>query len=88
MRTTLDIEDDVLQAARGLAHASHQSLGKTLSDLERRGLRSSQIGGERRGAVVTLEQVWQIANDEGFDPLVQRGCAGSFAAKPENLTVI
>jgi hypothetical protein len=38
MRTTLEIDDDVLQAARRLAAAKGRSIGKALSDLARRGL--------------------------------------------------
>ena len=38
MRTTLEIDDDVLQAARSVAAAEDKSIGKALSDLARRGL--------------------------------------------------
>lgn len=38
MRTTLEIDDDVLQAARRLAAAEGKNIGKALSDLARRGL--------------------------------------------------
>lgn len=38
MRTTLEIEDDVLEAARSLARAEGKSLGEVLSRLARRGL--------------------------------------------------
>jgi hypothetical protein len=38
MRTTVAIDDDVLEAARRLAAARDQSLGKVVSDLMRRGL--------------------------------------------------
>jgi len=38
MRTTLVIEDDVLEAARSLAEAEGKSLGEVISDLARRGL--------------------------------------------------
>jgi hypothetical protein len=38
MRTTVQIDDDVLQAARSLAKLSHRALGEVLSDLARRGL--------------------------------------------------
>jgi hypothetical protein len=39
MRTTLQIDDDVLQAARSLAQAEHKSLGQVISELARKGLR-------------------------------------------------
>ncbi len=38
MRTTVEIDDDVLSAVRSLAHAKQQSIGATLSSLARRGL--------------------------------------------------
>ena len=38
MRTTVAIDDDVLDAARKLAAARDQPLGKVVSDLMRRGL--------------------------------------------------
>jgi len=41
MRTTLDIDDRVLQAARELAHARQISLGAAVSALARRGLEQS-----------------------------------------------
>lgn len=38
MRTTLDIEDDVLEVAKSLAKHRRFSLGKAVSDLIRRGV--------------------------------------------------
>ncbi len=38
MRTTLDIDEDVLQAAKELAAMRRTSAGKVLSELARRGL--------------------------------------------------
>jgi hypothetical protein len=38
MRTTVDLDEDVLAAAKALAAAERRSLGKVLSDLIRRGL--------------------------------------------------
>ncbi len=43
MRTTLDIDDAVLAAARALATAANTSIGAALSTLARRGLTSSSI---------------------------------------------
>ncbi len=40
MRTTLNIDDDVLAAARTLAKRNGTSLGKALSELARRGFRN------------------------------------------------
>lgn len=38
MRTTLDIDDGVLAAARAIAEAEQRSLGSVISDLARRSL--------------------------------------------------
>ena len=38
MRTTLDIDDDVLLAAKELAEAQRSTVGKVLSDLARKAL--------------------------------------------------
>lgn len=38
VRTTLDIDDDVLQAAKELADLRRSTAGKMLSDLARRGM--------------------------------------------------
>jgi hypothetical protein len=38
MRTTLAIDDDVLDAARSLANSEDRTLGEVISDLARRGL--------------------------------------------------
>ena len=43
MRTTLNLDEDVLAAARALAAADRRSLGEVVSDLARRGLRPSQL---------------------------------------------
>jgi hypothetical protein len=48
VRTTLTIDEDVMQAARALAVAQRRSLGKVISDLARKGLapRPDRIGSE------------------------------------------
>ena len=38
MRTTLDLDDDVLAAARALAQQEHVSLGRAVSALAQRGM--------------------------------------------------
>lgn len=43
MRTTLDLDDDVVHAARELAAASKRSLGSTISELARRGLTPARV---------------------------------------------
>lgn len=81
MRTTLDIDDDVLLAAKELARREHASTGKIVSDLVRRALTqppSSNVGKARepeqihgfrpfpsRGGVATNELVDRLRDDEG-----------------------
>ena len=49
MRTTLVIDDDVLEAARAIADQTRCSLGKVVSDLARRGLGPRQEPTKRGG---------------------------------------
>ncbi len=43
MRTTLDLDDDVVGAARELAAGERRSLGSVISELARRGLTPARI---------------------------------------------
>lgn len=77
MRTTLDIEADILQAAKEIAAREKRTAGGVLSDLARCGLRAqsaprnqaSTRGGvpllPARGEVVTIEKVRQLMDAEG-----------------------
>ncbi len=78
MRTTLNIEDDVLAAARELAQRQGTTAGKVLSELARRGLavpvrkrksRSALRAGvpvlPSRGEIITLEHVQRLRDQEG-----------------------
>ena len=78
MRTPLDIEDDVLQAAKELAERDCSTAGRVISALARRGLmvpskkaKPSQPtrGGvpilPSRGEVVTLGHVRELMDQEG-----------------------
>ena len=49
MRTTLDIDDDVLQAAKDLAANRQTTAGKVLSELARRALEPRRRSAERNG---------------------------------------
>ncbi len=75
MRTTLDIEEDVLQAAKELAAREGKTTGQVVSELARKGLasavsrgRSRMRGGipllPSRGEIVTLEKV-RLIDSEG-----------------------
>jgi hypothetical protein len=43
VRTTLDIDDDVVAAARELAASGRRSLGAVISELARRGLTPARV---------------------------------------------
>lgn len=43
MRTTLNLDDDVVAAARELAAGERRSLGAVISELARRGLTPAQV---------------------------------------------
>lgn len=47
MRTTLDIEDDVLFAAKEIARREKKSLGHVISELARRAFRAPHAAGEQ-----------------------------------------
>jgi hypothetical protein len=74
MRTTLEIDDDVLQAARSVAVAEGKNIGKALSDLARRGLAPRSQAKTRAGfpvfdvppdaAPITLEMVKDALAEE------------------------
>lgn len=52
MRTTLDIDDDVLQAAKELAAARKKTAGQVLSELARQALEPKQTFKMRNGVPV------------------------------------
>ena len=73
MRTTLDIDDDVLRAAREIARAKGMTMGQVLSALSRQAL-TRQIETETRsgiplfprgpgGEIVTLELVNELREE-------------------------
>jgi hypothetical protein len=67
MRTTITIDDDILQAVRSIAKARHVSVGRALSDLARKGIERTRNYSTRNdlpvfsvredAPVVTPEQV-------------------------------
>jgi len=77
MRTTLDLDDDVLQAAKELARLEKRTAGQVISALARRGLgvlkqtprrRATRLGVPvlpSRGDVITLEHVQRLRDEEG-----------------------
>ena len=80
MRTTLDIANDVLQAAKELAHREKKTTGQVISELARSALtappqipitrRSKSIHGFRpfpkRGGIVTNELIDKLREDDAY----------------------
>ena len=74
MRTTLDIDEDILGAAKELASQRGQSAGRVLSDLARQALTPKAAPRVRNGVriiearpgapLLTLEVVNQLRDDE------------------------
>jgi hypothetical protein len=78
MRTTLDIDEDVLEAAKEVARRERATLGETISRLARAGLNAPPPGVAgadppgvagfrpfpRRGALVTNERVDRLLGDD------------------------
>jgi hypothetical protein len=80
MRTTLDISDDVLQAAKERARREGTSVGSVISDLARLALTSRPGSGTRaqpksihgfqpfpsRGAIVTNDLIDRLREDDAY----------------------
>ncbi|MFZ4508472.1 MAG: antitoxin [Fimbriimonas sp.] len=78
MRTTLDIADDVLLAAKEVGKREKKSAGQVISEMARKGLQASTpMGGSKseeflgfrplpsRGVVVTPELIERLREEEG-----------------------
>jgi hypothetical protein len=72
VRTTLDIDDDVLQAAKEIGAARRKTAGQIVSELARRGLeRPDQVRvrngvpllPRRPGRIVTVEMVERLLDE-------------------------
>lgn len=80
MRTTLDIADDVLQAAKERARYEKKTVGQMISELARRALTTPPQGGEvrepkavygvrpfpPRGHLVTNELIDKLREDDAY----------------------
>lgn len=78
MRTTLDISDDVLQAAKERARLERKTTGQVVSELLRRALTESSRASVReravcgfspfpsRGGLVTNEMVDELRHDDAY----------------------
>jgi predicted transcriptional regulator len=70
MRTTLDIDDDILQAAKELARAEKRTAGQVLSELARKGLTQAGVApglAEEAAPPFVLKDGWYMfTNREGL----------------------
>jgi hypothetical protein len=75
MRTTLDIADDVLFAAKEIARRDKKPLGQIISDLARRAFAQPAQGGTAQAGEVLAarHQVSENLADYGIHPLPARG---------------
>jgi hypothetical protein len=55
MRTTLDLDEDVMSAARSLSRSERKSLGQVVSELARKGLRPTPPVRRGRTGVPTFD---------------------------------
>lgn len=78
MRTTLEIDDDVLEAAKILARQTDRTAGAVLSDLARKALTTIPASGEFRppgkavGGFVPFESRGGVVTNEQIDRLRER----------------
>lgn len=78
MRTTLDIDDDVLRAAKELARRENKTAGAVISELTRRALTAPATTARepkavhgfrpfpRRGGIVTNAQIDKLREEDGY----------------------
>lgn len=80
MRTTLDIDDDILQAAKERARREHKTAGQVVSELLRRALTASPVPSRVQepapvhgfqpftpsGRLVTNEQIDALRGDDAY----------------------
>jgi hypothetical protein len=60
MRTTLELDDDVLAAARSLAKVRKRALGQIVSDLARQALQEGQANRVRNGVPLFPRRSGQV----------------------------
>lgn len=77
MRTTLDIDDDVLRAAKELAKREKKTAGAVISELTRQALTARPAAGgtkavygfrpfPKRGGIVTNAQIDKLREEDAF----------------------
>lgn len=60
MRTTLDIDEDILAAAKDLARAEGRTMGQIISELARRGLTTPSFG--HGGGFAEAQAAFEVNN--------------------------
>jgi hypothetical protein len=76
MRTTLDLDEDVLQSAKEIALFRGSTAGQVISELVRKALQGagpSSPREERRTAAVSTRARIATGDDEGRERLAERG---------------
>jgi len=73
MRTTLDIDGDVLSAVKELAASQRRTAGKVISELARRGLQATREGlpGPVRNGFELLDACDEVVTVELVDTLIE-----------------
>jgi len=78
MRTTLDIDEDVLQGAKETAAKEGTTAGRIISDWARRGFFNGRVQSKKkrilngvpllpsRGKIVTMKLIQEIMDEEGI----------------------
>ena len=72
MRTTLDISDDVLFAAKDIARREKKSVGEVISDLARRSFGQADLSISATAARLAPQVSERLAS-YGIEPLPSRG---------------
>ncbi len=70
MRTTIDLDDDVLAAAKALAKAGQTTAGRIISDTMRRAIQRGLADPASRHDVLTVKETPAV---HGFKPLILPG---------------
>jgi len=73
MRTTLDLDDDVLAAAKALAKAGQTTAGRIISDTMRRAIQSGLADPVSSPSALQVQEVQEVQAVHGFKPLTLPG---------------
>ena len=70
VRTTLDLDDDVLQAAKEIAELRHMTAGQVLSELARKALQPARTVRVRNGVPLLPSQPGRIVTTRMVEELL------------------